>query len=74
MSHNTPAVVGHLDPSIQGFVHKLSAKQPSFNVPTENINIMHQPTEFYQCLLVGTLSGRGRHSDSYFCIGHDNAR
>lgn len=45
-----------LDPSISGFVTKLAEKQPCYTAASENVRVMHQPSEFYQCLLVGTLS------------------
>lgn len=67
-------VTRQLDPSIRGFVDKLAAKQPCFNVPTKSIQVLQRPTEFYQCLLVGTTSGQGRHPDNSLLAGHDLPR
>lgn len=74
LSHSAPAVTRRLDPSIRGFVDKLSAKQPCFNVPTKNIQIYQQPSEFYQCLLVGTIVGHERHPHNCLLTGHDCTR
>lgn len=50
-----------LDPSISGYATKLAETQPCFAASSSSIRIMQQPTEFYQCLLVGTFLSFGRH-------------
>lgn len=62
-SRSAHLATSHLDRSIQGFVEKLSNRQPTFNVRASNIRILQQPKEFYECLLVGTINTSGSHSD-----------
>lgn len=44
-----------LDPFLQGYVKRLAEVQPCFTAGSRNVRVMHEPSEFYQCLLVGAI-------------------
>lgn len=45
-----------LDPAIRDYVHKLAEYQPCFAMSSSNVKILRQPSQFYQQLLVSTVS------------------
>lgn len=57
--HATPG----FDPLLQRYVKTLAEYQPCFTAGSRNVRVMHEPSEFYQCLLVGAISRSGRMSN-----------
>lgn len=46
-----------LDAPARNIVDKLSESQPCFSLSSSRLKILHEPSQFYQCLLVGSIFG-----------------
>lgn len=61
-------------PLINGFVSALQREQPCLAVSPRRIQILSQPSSFYETLLVSSLSSLSDVSTRKLCLGHDSTR
>ncbi|GBE81880.1 hypothetical protein BKA93DRAFT_743850 [Sparassis latifolia] len=60
------------DPFIRQFVSKLAERQPCFPMSSSDVHIMHEPQDFYQCLLDMIRRARRRIFISSLYIGSED--
>lgn len=63
-----------LDPTVLQFVSRLVQKQPSFPIPSKDVHVLSQPSEFYQNLLVSTPIYFSRAMITMYIVAHHPSR
>ena len=64
----------HFHPTIRDFARTLAHTQPCVSMSADDVNILSEPAQFYDLLLVGTFFYHGGMSFSKMsCSGHDQS-